>query len=171
MRKRSLRSTWNGERKQRTKSGHVISFLQTDEGGEYEKELAVLLKNSGTKNLTSPPYSHQSNGLAERLNRKLKDAARMILIHANLPQNFWSKAMKAANEINNMLPHKSTGKSLYEVFYGLPVPSLNRYKVFGCIIAPLVQQETRPAQSTWDKRANRRVYVGFPWSGDECPWM
>jgi Reverse transcriptase (RNA-dependent DNA polymerase) len=142
------------------KSGHVVSYLQTDEGGEYEKEMGVLLKDSGTTHLTSPPHSQQSNGLAENYNRKLKDAARTIMIHANLPQAFWAKAVKFANQVNNMLPHKATGRIPYEIFFDQLTPSLDRFRVFGCIIEPLVEKETRPALSMWDKRANRNVYDG-----------
>ena len=58
----------------RKQIGDVVSYLQTDEGREYEKEMTIVLKRSGTTHLTSPPYSHQSNGLAEILNQKLKDA-------------------------------------------------------------------------------------------------
>ena len=58
-----------------------------------------------------------------------------------------------------MLPHKATGKIPYEVFFDLPAPSFDRYKVFGCIIERLVDEETRPAQSMWDQQANRHVYI------------
>jgi transposase InsO family protein len=142
------------------KSGNTVSFLQTDEGGEYESVMGKLLERTGVTHLTSPPYSHQSNGLAERFNLTLKDAARTMMIHANLPQSFWAKAMLVATEIYNMLPHSATGKAPYEEFWKLPVPSLDRYKVFGCIIETHVPKETRPPLSMWDKRANRCVYVG-----------
>ena len=65
-----------------------MSYLQTDEGGEYEKEMTIVLKQSGTTHLTLLLYSHQSNGLTEILNWKLKDAARTMMIHANLPHTF-----------------------------------------------------------------------------------
>jgi len=87
--------------------------------------MTIVLKWSRTTHLTSPLYSHQSNGLAEILNRKLKDAARTIIIHTNLPHIFWSKAIEFANEISNMLPHKATGKIPYEVFFDLPAPSFD----------------------------------------------
>ena len=114
---------WRAEAE--NKSGNVVSYLQTDEGGEYKKEMTIVLKRSGTTHLTSPPYSHQSNSLAEILNRKLKDAARTMMIHANLPHAFWSKAIEFVNEISNMLPHKATGKIPYEVFFDLPAPSFD----------------------------------------------
>jgi transposase InsO family protein len=142
------------------KSGNKVSFLQTDEGGEYESVVEKLLERTGITHFTSPPYSHQSNGLAERFNLTLKEAARTMLIHANLPQSFWAKAMVMATEIYNMLPHSGTGKIPYEEFWNLPTPALNRFKVFGCIVETHVPTETRPPMSMWDKRANRSVYVG-----------
>jgi hypothetical protein len=142
------------------KSGNKVSFLQTDEGGEYESFMRQLLDETGITHLRSPPYSHQSNGLAERLNRTLKDAARTMMIHANLPDSFWAKAMVQACEIYNMLPHESTGKTPYEVFWEMPPFSLDRYKVFGCILENHVPKEARPPESMWDKRASRAIYVG-----------
>jgi hypothetical protein len=142
------------------KSGNKVSFLQTDEGGEYEGFMRQLLNETGITHLRSPPYSHQSNGLAERLNRTLKDAARTMMIHANLPDSFWAKAMAQACEIYNMLPHESTGKTPYEIFWEMPPFSLDRYKVFGCILENHVPKEARPPESMWDKRAYRAIYVG-----------
>jgi len=83
-----------------------------------------------------------------------------MMIHANLPDSFWEKAMAAAVEIYNMLPHESTGKIPYEVFWGLPAHSLDRYKVFGCILENHVPKEACPPESMWDKRAYRAIYVG-----------
>ena len=142
------------------KSGNRVSFLQTDEGSEYESFMRQLLDQTGITHLRSPPYSHQSNGLAERLNRTLKDAARTMMIHANLPDSFWAKTMVQACEIYNMLPHESTSKIPYEVFWEMPTFSLDRYKVFGCILENHVPKEARPPESMWDKRAYRAVYVG-----------
>jgi len=39
-----------------------------DCGGEYEKEMAEILTTGGTTHIPSAPYSHESNGLAERQN-------------------------------------------------------------------------------------------------------
>jgi hypothetical protein len=116
---------------------------------------------AGVSSGDSPPQQFIIIVRKTQHNRKLKDAARTILIHANLPQAFWSKAVKFATQVNNMLPHKATGRIPYEAFFDLPRPSLDHFKVFGCIMEPFVDKETRPAQSMWDKRANRNVYVGI----------
>jgi transposase InsO family protein len=87
------------------KANKPVSFLQTDGGGEYQADMAKILKDSGTTHLLSPPYSHESNGLAERQNRTLKDTARTLMRQANMPSSFWPKAIKAACDIRNRLPH------------------------------------------------------------------
>jgi len=92
------------------KSGNKVSFLQTNEGGEYESFMRQLLNETGITHLRSPPYLHQSNGLAERLNRTLKDAARMMMIHANLPDSFWAKAMVHPTPSLQDLQHVPTRK-------------------------------------------------------------
>ena len=81
------------------KASSSVSYLQMDCGHEYEKETAEILKTGGTMHIPSPPYSHESNGIAERQNRMLKDTARTLLHQANMPSSFWTKAIKAACDI------------------------------------------------------------------------
>ena len=81
------------------KAGERVSYLQTDVGGEYQKQMAEIIKSSGVTHLTSPPYSHESNGLAECQNRTFKDIARTLLRQAHLPSSFWTKAVEAAYQI------------------------------------------------------------------------
>ena len=101
------------------KAGERVSYLQTDVGGEYQKQMAEILKSSGVTHLTSPPYSHESNGLAECQNRTFKDIARTLLRQAHLPSSFWTKAVEAACQIRNRLPHSSLydGVSPYQAFF------------------------------------------------------
>jgi transposase InsO family protein len=102
---RSIYEQW--QRDAINKANKLFTFLMTDGGGEYQKEMATILKDSETTHLQSRPYSPESNGLAERQNRTLKDTARTMMKQANMPTSFWAKAVKAACNIRNCLPHSS----------------------------------------------------------------
>ena len=145
------------------KANAPVSYLQTDCGGEYEKEMAEILRAGGTTHIPSPPHSHESNGLAERQNRTLKDTARTLLRQANMPPSFWTKAIKAACEIRNRLPHSSlpNGTSPHEAFFN-EKPSIDHFRVFGSVAYIHIPEERRPPQSAWNDRATKGVIVGYP---------
>jgi len=124
--------------------------------------MAEILKSSGVTHLTSPPYSHESNGLAERQNRTFKDTAWTLLRQAHLPSSFWTKAIEAACQIRNRLPHSSLqGVSPYQAFFNQQ-PSLDHFHIFGSICYIHIPEERRPPQSTWNDRATKGIIVGYP---------
>ena len=51
------------------KANASVSYLQTDCGGEYEKEMVEILRAGGTTHIPLPPHSQESNGLAELQNQ------------------------------------------------------------------------------------------------------
>nr|GFB37177.1 ribonuclease H-like domain-containing protein [Tanacetum cinerariifolium] len=61
---------------------------------------------------------HQ-NGVAERRNRTLIEAARTILANAKLPVTFWAEAVNTTCYVQNrVLVNKSQNKTPYELFNG-----------------------------------------------------
>nr|GFC63625.1 ribonuclease H-like domain-containing protein [Tanacetum cinerariifolium] len=59
----------------------------------------------------------QQNGVAERRNRTLIEAARTMLADAKLPVTFWAEAVNTACYVQNrVLVNKSQNKTPYEVF-------------------------------------------------------
>ena len=77
-------------------TGNKVQCFRTDGGREYWGDLTPSLKRLGIRHKETPPYTSQSHGRAERLNRVLDQAARAILIRANMPQQFWPKAIATA---------------------------------------------------------------------------
>jgi transposase InsO family protein len=84
-----------------------IKYLRTDGGGEYERDLKPILEEMGIQHEPTAPYSPQSNGKAERLNRTLKTFARAMLYQANMPKSFWAEAMTTAAYLINRLPSEA----------------------------------------------------------------
>ena len=46
-------------------------------------------------------YSPQQNGVAERLNRTLGEAAKSMMIHAGLSYAYWAEAVSTATYLKN----------------------------------------------------------------------
>ena len=51
-------------------------------------ELKNHLKSKGIHHQLTVPYSHQQNGISERMNRTLMETAQSIMAHAGLPDRF-----------------------------------------------------------------------------------
>ena len=82
--------------------GLKIKALRSDRGGEYiSEEFQDFLKENGIKSEPAAAYSPQQNGVAERLNRTLVEAARSMLTHANLSNAFWAEAISTSTYVRN----------------------------------------------------------------------
>ena len=63
---------------------------------------------------TTTPYSPQSNRVAERKNRTLKEMMNTVLISSGLSQNMWGEAILTANYLLNKVLKKKAGKTPYK---------------------------------------------------------
>ena len=102
------------ERKTQAGTGSVSHILRftTDYGGEYvNKELKEFFESERIIHEISPPYSHESNGIAERFNRTITTMAGAMLSDGNLPLSLWSSAINTSVYLKNRIPHKAVKKS------------------------------------------------------------
>ena len=109
-----------------------IKRLRSDRGGEYEAPIGEFCAQHGIVHETTPPYTPQSNGVAERKNRTLKEMMNAMLLSSGLPNNMWGEAVLSANYVLNKIPRKKLDKSPYELWHGR-VPSYKYLKVWGCL--------------------------------------
>jgi len=98
----------------------TVAF-RTDNGGEYiTKDLKGFFASKGIIHEFSPPYSPESNGVAERLNRYIGESLRAMLESASTyHKKLWAEAVLTSVHIKNLQPHSAL-KDLtpYEAFYG-----------------------------------------------------
>nr|GFC37495.1 ribonuclease H-like domain-containing protein [Tanacetum cinerariifolium] len=74
----------------------------------------------------------QQNGVAERRNKTLIEAARTMLADAKLPVTFWAEAVNIACYVQiRVLVNKSQNKTPYELFNGR-TPAIGFLKPFAC---------------------------------------
>ncbi|GJU66688.1 retrovirus-related pol polyprotein from transposon TNT 1-94 [Tanacetum coccineum] len=98
----------------------TVRFVRTDNGTEFvNKTLDGWFESVGISHETSVPRSPQQNGVVERRNRTLMEAARTMLIFAKAPLFLWAEAVATAcYTLNRSLVHTLHGKTYYELLKG-----------------------------------------------------
>jgi hypothetical protein len=138
-------------------TGRKIRKVRSDNGGEFSSnELLEYLRQEGIERQVSPPYTPQLNGTAERSNRVLIEAARSMMVQANLPTKFWGDAMAHATYIwNRVVNSKDNSRTPFEKMFGHK-PTLSDVATFGCGIYVL-----DPTQDNkFAAKASLMVYLG-----------
>jgi len=89
-----------GDVGRRMPPGHEVRILKTDNGGEYtSNEFENLLIANRIFHELTTPFSPESNGIAERLNRKMLEMVRCFLHESGLPRTYWGEAVRYANDL------------------------------------------------------------------------
>ncbi|GJZ01423.1 retrovirus-related pol polyprotein from transposon TNT 1-94 [Tanacetum coccineum] len=97
------------------------------------KTLHAYFKEEGIEHQTSTPRTPEQNGVVERRNRTLVEAARTMLSASKLPLSFWAEAVATACYTQNRSIIISThGKTAYHIINDRK-PSIKHLHIFGCI--------------------------------------
>ena len=105
--------------------------IRSDIGGEYVLFNDYFVEECIIHEVT-PPYSSESNGIAERKNRTLKEMTNAMIICSNATDNLQGESLLTACFLQNRIPHKKTGKTPYELWKGYQ-PNLKYLRVWGCL--------------------------------------
>ncbi|GJV34445.1 retrovirus-related pol polyprotein from transposon TNT 1-94 [Tanacetum coccineum] len=118
---------------QRNLQAQVI-IVRTDRGTEFlNKTLHAYFKEEGIEHQTSTPRTPEQNGVVERRNRTLVEAARTMLSASKLPLSFWAEAVATACYTQNRSIIISThGKTAYHIINDRK-PLIKHLHIFGCI--------------------------------------
>ena len=111
--------------------GRKLKIFRTDNGGEYtSKEFERYLMTEGVRHELTIPKTPEQNGVAERMNRMLVEATRVMLVAANLPHRFWAEALSTATYLRNRSPTKAvSGMTPFEAWTG-EKPRVDGLRVF-----------------------------------------
>ena len=136
-----------------------ILTIRSDNGTEFKNyTLDEFLSDEGIKHQYSAPYTPQQNGVAERKNRTLMDAARTMMAEFKSPYNFWAEAINTACHASNRLYlRKGLNKTPYEILTGNK-PNLKYFRVFGCKCF-ILKKGVR--LSKFEARAYEGIFVGY----------
>jgi len=137
----------------------TVRFVRTDNGTEFvNKTLNDFYESVGITHQTSVPWTPQQNGVVERRNRTLMEAARTMLIFAKAPMFLWAEAVATAcYTLNRSLVHTLHGKTYYELLKGKK-PNLNYFRVFGSLCYPTNDSEDLGKLKA---KADIGIFVGY----------
>ncbi|GJV83904.1 putative ribonuclease H-like domain-containing protein [Tanacetum coccineum] len=136
-----------------------VKIIRCDNGGEFKnREMDEFCTKKGIKREFSNARTPQQNGVAERRNRTLIEAARTMLADAKLPVTFWAEAVSTACYVQNrVLVNKSQNKTPYELFNGRS-PAIGFLRPFGCHVMIL---NTLDNLGKFDAKGDEGYFVGY----------
>ncbi|GJS33859.1 putative ribonuclease H-like domain-containing protein [Tanacetum coccineum] len=138
---------------------HNVKIIRCDNGTEFKNHaMNEFCAKKGIKREFSVARTLQQNGVAERKNRTLIEAARTMLADSLLPIPFWAEAVNTACYVlNRVLVTKPQNKTPYELLIGKS-PSISFMRPFGC---PLTILNTLDSLGKFDGKSDEGYLLGY----------
>ncbi|GJR28732.1 putative ribonuclease H-like domain-containing protein [Tanacetum coccineum] len=138
---------------------HKVKVIRSDNVTKFKNSIMnQFCEMKGIKREFSVARTPQQNGVAERKNRTLIEAARTMLVDSKLPTTFWAEAVNTACYVlNRVLVIKPHNKTPYELIRGRP-PLIDFMKPFGC---PVTILNTKDHLGKFDGKADEGYFVGY----------
>ena len=92
------------------------TVIHTDNSLEFGKSFKDLSWN----HCTSTPHRSETNGIAERAVRRMKEGTSAVLLQSGLDENWWADSMECYTYLRNVTDLLSDGKTPYERRFGKP---------------------------------------------------
>jgi hypothetical protein len=110
-----------------------IKWLRDDRRGEYtSNDFSQFSDGHGIIHEVAPPYSPQSNGVAERKNRTLTDLVNAMLESIDMPYEWWVEAILTTNFVLNIVVTKNREVTPYEGWNERKF-NINFLRTWGCL--------------------------------------
>ncbi|RZB46408.1 Retrovirus-related Pol polyprotein from transposon TNT 1-94, partial [Glycine soja] len=141
-------------------SGHSLKILRTDRRGEFNGHIFINFCNDhGIKKELTVHHTPQQNGIAERKNITIVEMAQSMLQHKNLPKNLWAEVVSTTIYILNRSPTKVVlNMTPYEAWFNRK-PTVDHFKVFGCVAYSHIPKENREKLDEKEKSASLSAIV------------
>lgn len=135
-----------------------IKTLRTDRGGEYcSKEFESFCVENGIRRELTAAFTPQQNGVSERKNRTVLNVVRSLLTKGNVPKTFWPEAVNWAVHVLNRSPTFAVRNMTPEEAFNGRKPSVDHFRVFGCIAYAHVPDEKR---KKLDDKSEKCIFMG-----------
>ncbi|GJU51378.1 putative ribonuclease H-like domain-containing protein [Tanacetum coccineum] len=123
------------------------------------RDVIEFCRSKGIKRKYSNARTLQQNGVAERKNMTLIEAARTMLADSFLPNTFWAEAVSTACYVlNRVLVTKPQNKTPYELVTG-KIPIISYIRPFGCHVTIL---NTIDHLGKFEGKLDEGFLVGIP---------
>ncbi|GJT75093.1 putative ribonuclease H-like domain-containing protein [Tanacetum coccineum] len=138
---------------------HNVKMIRCDNGTEFKNHaMNELCAKKGIKREFSVVRTPQQNGVAEKKNRTLIEAARTMLADSLLPILFWADAVNTACYVlNRILVIKPQNKTPCELLI-CKSPSISFMRPFGC---PLTILNTLDSLGKFDGKSDEGYLLGY----------
>ncbi|GJY06016.1 putative ribonuclease H-like domain-containing protein [Tanacetum coccineum] len=136
-----------------------VKVIRCDNGSKFKnKEMNQFCERKGIKREFSVARTPQQNGVAERKNRTLIEAARTMLADSKLPTTFWAEAVNTACYVQNrVLVTKPHNKTPYYTFF-LGKNHFMLMRPFGC---PVIILNTIDHLGKFDGKADEGFFIRY----------
>ncbi|KAJ9560845.1 hypothetical protein OSB04_006005 [Centaurea solstitialis] len=136
-----------------------VQKIRSDHGTEFKnKVLGGYLESVGIKHTFAAVRTPQQNGVVERRNRTLVEAARTMLAYSKLPMFLWAEAVDTACYTQNRsIVNNRFGKTPYELINN-QVPNIGHFRVFGCRYFVLNDREDRHKLQA---KSDEAIFIGY----------
>ncbi|GJV28556.1 retrovirus-related pol polyprotein from transposon TNT 1-94 [Tanacetum coccineum] len=137
----------------------TVRFIRTDNGTEFVNQvMSEYYEGVGIFHQKSVPRTPQQNGVVERRNRTLVEAARTMMIFSKAPMFLWAEAVATACYTQNRsLIHTRHNKTPYELVHDKK-PDLTFLRVFGALCYPTNDSEDL---GKFQAKADIGIFVGY----------
>ncbi|KAJ9560830.1 hypothetical protein OSB04_005990 [Centaurea solstitialis] len=137
----------------------TVRSIRSDHGTEFKNStLETFFDQKGISQNFSSVRTPQQNGVAERRNRTLIEAARSMLSEANLATQFWAEAVNTACYTQNRsLIVKRFRRTPYELFRNRK-PSIEHLHIFGCVCYILNNKDNL---GKFDSKSDDGIFLGY----------
>ncbi|GJT86684.1 retrovirus-related pol polyprotein from transposon TNT 1-94 [Tanacetum coccineum] len=136
-----------------------VQQLITDNGTEFKNSILVnFCDEKGISQNFSSPYTPEQNGVAERKNRTLTEAARIMLSGSVFSKQYWIEVVATACYTQNRSTIvKKHLKTPYEIFLKR-ILNVNFLHVFGC---PVYNHNHKDHLGKFDEKADDGYLLGY----------
>nr|GFB28427.1 retrovirus-related Pol polyprotein from transposon TNT 1-94 [Tanacetum cinerariifolium] len=136
-----------------------VRRIRTDNGTEFVNQtLRDYYEEVGISHETSVALFPQQNGVVERRNRTLIEAARTMLIYTKAPLFLWAEAMATASFTRNRsIIRLRHGKTPYELLHN-KLLDLSFFHVFGALCYPTNDSENL---GKLQPKADIGIFIGY----------
>nr|GEY54387.1 putative ribonuclease H-like domain-containing protein [Tanacetum cinerariifolium] len=138
---------------------HKVKIIRWDNETKFKNhDMNQFCAMKGIKRDFSVARTPQENGVLEKKNRTLIEAAKNMLADSLLPIPFWPKAVNTAYYVQNrVFVSKPYNKTPYELLLGRS-PSIGFIRPFGCLVTIL---NTLDPLAKFDGKADEGFLVGY----------
>ncbi|GJX97253.1 putative ribonuclease H-like domain-containing protein [Tanacetum coccineum] len=136
-----------------------VKIIRCDNETEFKNRvMSEFCEKKGIKREFSIARTPQQNGVAERRNRTLIEAAKTMLAESKLPTTFWAEVVNTTCYVQNIvLAVKPHNKTPYELFRGR-TPALSFMRPFRCHVTIL---NTLDYLGKFNGKSGEGFFVGY----------